>query len=163
MLSFILSPLGRLAVAGVAGAVFGFGAAWLIQGWRLDAAKAAFSVFRVQVEALGREAELRAKTAEIANRQAKEKADADYKKVKSDLATSYAAYRKLRDNANSGGGGMPEAPRVTSDTNRTCFDTTQLTRAMGVLETGIPNITEQGDVARNRLIEAMNWAKDLQK
>src|SRR3990167_9521811 len=85
--------------------ILGLGIAVKVQTARLDAEKAEFSAFRVQVEALGREAELRAKTAELADRKAKEKADEQNRKARGDIAI---LTKRLRD-ARAAGGYLPAA------------------------------------------------------
>lgn len=157
---FIALPVMAWAAIAAGVVILGLGVAVKVQSARLDSEKAAFSAFRAQVEALGLAAQKEAARVNLVNLKAMEAANVEYAKVKGDLASSYAAYRKLR-NANSGQGGMPIAPTVTSGSDRTCFATDQFAHAMGVLEAGVPNITEQGDAAKSRLIGAMKWATSV--
>lgn len=69
MISFPLSPIGRLVMAGIAGAAIGFSGAWTVQGWRLDSAKAEHAVFVAKVEALGEQAKANKKLEEAKNEQ----------------------------------------------------------------------------------------------
>ena len=156
---FPLSPSLWLAV-GAAVVIAGLGVAVKVQSSRLDACKAESAAFVATVKVQGEAAAKEAARVNLVNLKATEVANGEYAKIKGNLASSYAAYRKLR-NANSGGGGMPTAPVVTSSTDRTCFSTAGLTNAMGILEAGVPVITEQGDVARTRLQGAMKWAESL--
>jgi len=165
---FMLPVMGWAAIA--AGAVIlGLGVAVKVQTSRLATSKAEtvavqgrFDAFVSQAKALGDAQNAKAKETDAANKQLKEKSDAQSAKSKADLAAVYAKYRGLLNaKPNSGGGQLPPAAAVTSGTDRTCFATDQFARAMGVLEAGVPNITEQGDAAKSRLTGAMKWAESL--
>lgn len=157
---FPLSP-SMWGAIGVALLVAGLGAAVKFQTSRLDACKAESAAFVAKVEAEGQIAAEAAKKRELSDLQAKKRADDENARAKRDLAGIYAAYRGLRDQRNAGSGSMPAAPAVTSGASRTCFDSAKFARAMGVLETGVPGITEQGDAARLRLSGAAEWAKSV--
>ena len=156
-----ISPM-MYVYAGVGALVIALGVGVKVQTARLDSCKTASAAFVATVKAQGEAAAKEAARVNLVNSKAMEAANNEYAKVKGDLASSYAAYRKLR-NSNPSSGGMPQAPAVTSTTDRTCFDTAGFANAMGVLEAGVPNITEQGDVARTRLQGAMKWATSLSK
>lgn len=167
---FPLSPGLWLAVgAGVL--VLALGAGVKIQTSRLEACKTSAAAFVASVKAQGELAAKEAARVDLANRKAMEVANGEYAKVKGDLASTYAAYRKLR-NDNTARRTLPEAPRVAGNADRTCYRSADVIRAVdafeaglsesfGILETGIPQITEQGDSARVRLIGAMKWATSL--
>lgn len=158
---FPLSPTMWI-YAGVGVLVLALGAGVKIQSSRLETCKTSHEAFVATVKAQGELAAKEAQRVNLANQKALEAANHEYAKTKSDLASSYAAYRKLR-NSGSGSRNLPEAPAVTSGANRTCFDSAKFAGAMGVIETGVPNIIEQGDVAKSRLIGAMKWAESLSK
>ncbi len=122
-----------------------------------------FDTFVAQTKALGEEQAAKAKATDLINQQYKEQADANVLKARSELTAAYADYRRLRNSAgaSSGRGQMPAAPSVTSSAARTCFDTAKFADAMGVLETGVPNIIEQGDAAIVDLNAAKGWALKL--
>ena len=168
---FIALPIMGWAAIAAGAVILGLSVAVKVQTSRLDSEKAAFSAFRAQVEAEGAAAAKEVTRVNLANQKAKEVSDGEYAKVKGDLASSYAAYRKLR-NANSGSRTVPPAAKVTGSTDRTCYRSAEVTRAVGdfeagisgafgILETGIPQITEQGDSARLRLSTAVEWAASL--
>ena len=170
---FIALPVMAWAAIAAGVVIVGLSVAIKVQSARLDACKADAAAFRAQVEALGREAAKEAAKINLANQKAKEVSDGEYAKVKGDLASSYAAYRKLR-NANSGSRTVPPAAKVTGNTDRTCYRSAEVARAVGdfeagisgafgILEAGIPQITEQGDSARVRLVGTMKWAASLAK
>jgi hypothetical protein len=158
---FPLSPTMWVAVGGAL-LVVGLGAAVKIQSSRLETSKAEtiavqgkFDAFVAQAKALG--------DAQNAKAKLKVKVDETAAKSRTDLAALYAKYRGLRNSAaaSAGSGQLPPAAAVTSSAARTCFDTAKLVAAMGRLETGVPGIVEQGDVARLRLSSAAEWAASL--
>ena len=106
MIAFLLSPIGRLVMAGIAGAAIGFSGAWTVQGWRLDAAKAAHEVFVAKVEALGEQA----KADKLKKEQEHEKVLMDVSKAwqgSLDAAVSGAVKRYRVRNPSPGGGPLP--------------------------------------------------------
>jgi len=166
---FPLSPTMWVAVGGAL-LVVGLGAAVKIQSSRLETSKAEtiavqgkFDAFVAQAKALGDAQNAKAKALNEANAKLKVKVDETAAKSRTDLAALYAKYRGLRNSAaaSAGSGQLPPAAAVTSSAARTCFDTAKLVAAMGRLETGVPGIVEQGDVARLRLSSAAEWAASL--
>lgn len=106
MIAFLLSPIGRLVMAGVAGAAIGFGGAWTVQGWRLDSAKAAHEVFVAKVEAMGEQA----KAEKLKKEQEHEKVLTDVSKAwqgSLDAAVTGAVARYRLRNPSSGGCSLP--------------------------------------------------------
>jgi len=165
----MISPtLIGISAAGVI--ILALGTGLKIQTNRLDTAKAAtvkvqaeYDAFVEQTKAIGEKQKAWAEAMNAANSDLKRKLDERDAKARTDLAAMYARYKRVRDSAaaSANSGGMPEAPAVTSGTDRTCFNTAKLARAMGILEAGVPRITEQGDVARLKLATAADWAKSL--
>jgi len=149
--------------------IIGLGVGLKVESSRLATSKAEtvavqgkFDTFVLQVKTLGEAQNAKTAATNLVNQQFKEKADEDILKARSELSVAYADYRKLRNSGKgSGSSTLPSAPTVTSNTARTCFDTAKFADAMGVLETGVPNITEQGDGAIKGLGIAMKWATSL--
>ena len=166
---FPLSPTMWAAVGGVV-LIAALSGAVKVQTSRLATAKAEtvavqakFDTFVSQAKAIGDAQEAKAKALDAANHDLKEKVDAESAKSRSDLAILYAKYVRVRNSAaaSANSSQMPPAAAVTSSTSRTCFDTAKLTGAMGILEAGVPRITEQGDGAIIDLNAARGWAQRL--
>lgn len=162
-----LSPT-LIGAAGAAVLIAGLGVAVKVQSSRLDAAKAEivavqgrFDAFVAQAKALGEQQAEKAKAEDAANKQRQEKANADLKKSRSDLAGVYESYRRLRDSrANSDSGSVPQAPTFTASADRTCFDSKELVGSIRGLETGVLRILQQGDQAIVDLGAAKRWASN---
>jgi len=168
---FPLSPSGWAAVA-VGILILGLGTAVKVQSSRLESCKTASEAFKAQVVAEGQAAAKEAARRDLINSTALKEAKDENAKVTADRDAKYAAYRKLLDSTRSCP--LPEAPAVAGTTERTCYKSADITRAVGdfeaglfsefgKIEAGVPKITEQGDVARSRLIGAMKWATSIAK
>ena len=158
MIAFLLSPLGRLAIAGAIGAAVGFGGAWKIQTGRLDTVKAEYNVFKGGVAALGEQAKANAARIEAENKLRKGVADAENDKTKRDLAGMYAAYRSLRDTRSPGGSLLPATPADSASPAVAAFDRTGLDRALSDFDQSVTGLIEQGDEAIADLNTAKRWA-----
>ena len=154
---FIQLPmLGWAAIA--AGAVIvALGIALKVQTGRLDNCKDEHALFVAQTKALGDAQNERAKQQELADRTRKEKTDAEAAKTRRDMAGVYDAYRKLRD-SNSRRSELPAAPSGSKRPDLSCFDRAEFARSVGIIEEGVPRITEQGDAATLDLNAARAWA-----
>lgn len=146
---------GALA-AGVV--ILGLGVALKIQSSRLESCKAEYAQFRAEVKVLGEAAIKAAKAREAEDKSRKEKADVQNAKSRRDLDGIYAAYRSLRDSRTSSSR-LPEAPAGSRRADLACFNRAELAGSMGILEEGVPRITEQGDAARLDLDTAKAWAQ----
>lgn len=93
----------------VAGAITGGGAAWTVQGWRIDAVKAEFKGFKAQVEVLGKAAQAEKQRTETAHaKTTKEIKDAIPKQIAA--ARSYAVRNYIASlPITSGGSGVSPA------------------------------------------------------
>ena len=139
--------------------------AWgAIQTMRLDSAKARlkavqaeFKGFKAQVAAEGKVAQKRANKQAADDKQRKEKADAEQKRVVSLLNQRVASLRHDADSRSSYR--LPAAPAGTARPDLACFDRAELTGSVGILEEGVPRITQQGDEARLDLDTAKAWAQ----
>ena len=158
MIAFLLSPLGRLAIAGAIGAAVGFGGAWKIQAGRLDAVKAEYNVFKGGVAALGEQAKANVAWIKAENKLRKGVADAENDKTKRDLAGMYAAYRSLRDTRSPSGSLLPAAPTGSASPAVAAFDRAALDRALSDFDQSVTGLIEQGDKAIADLNTAKRWA-----
>lgn len=159
MIAFLLSPLGRLAIAGVIGASIGFGGAWKVQGWRLDSEKAAFSAFKAQVDAEGKASEI-ARQKDISDRKAiSNKQEADNAKRYASLDTRYRAALAAARVPNSGG--SASEPLSSAATVLNCpGGQPDLAGRLADLETGILGLLQRGDKAIERTITCKAWLDD---
>jgi hypothetical protein len=158
MIAFLLSPLGRLAIAAIVGAAIGFGGAWKIQGGRLASVKAEYAAFVAQAKAVGEAQEAKTKAEIASNQKAKEAADRENAKTKRDLSGVYDAYRKLRD-ARTNSGFVPAAAAGAVDPSRACFVRVGLDSAISDLDRGVTGLLEKGDAAIVDLNTAKTWAQ----
>lgn len=155
---FIALPLGAYAAIGAAVVIAGLGIAVKVQTSRLEAVKTEYAGFVAQVKALGDAQNAKAAAEDKVNKERKEKADAENKKLRSDLAGLYDAYGRLREQR-ARGGELPSAPAGSRRPDLACFDRAELARAMGGLEEGVLRLTRQGDEARLDLDTAKEWAR----
>jgi hypothetical protein len=125
---------------------------------RLEAVKAEYAGFVAQVKALGDAQNAKAAAEDKANKERKEKADAENKKLRSDLAGLYDAYGRLREQR-ARSSELPSAPAGSRRPDLACFDRAELARAVGGLEEGVLRLTRQGDEARLDLDTAKEWAR----
>ena len=160
MIAFLLSPIGRLVIAGAIGAAVGAGAAWRIQAGRLDTLRAEYEQFRGGVAALGDQAKAKAAQIEAENALKKGKADAENAKTRRNLDDVYAAYRKLRDSRAGSGIGLvpPSAPGAASTASAT-FDRTSLDRGLSDFDRGVTALLERGDQAIADMNSTRAWAQ----
>ena len=155
---FIALPAMALAAIAAGVVIAGLGVALKVQSARLDTCKAEYATFKAEVKVLGEAAIAATKAREAADKEKKEKADVQNAKSRRDLDGIYAAYRSLRDQR-AGGGRLPEAPSGSRRPDLACFDRAELTGSVGILEEGVPRITQQGDEARLDLDTAEAWAQ----
>ncbi len=115
----------------------------------------AFAEFRGGVEALGRAAAERAAMQEKMDKLLKEKTDATYGKTVSDLRVTV---KRLRDEADARGSGVPASPASSSRPDLACFDRTELSTAFGTLVGGLRKLADEGDTSAIALDAAKAWA-----
>lgn len=124
-----------------------------VQTKRLEACKAEFQVFRSEVERLGLEAKAKTKQQEAQDKLKKDKADAEFKKLRSvnaDLS------KRLRDNARSDF--VPPTGSVAGITERACFDQSAIDSAIKRFAERAAGIAEEGQGAIDSLNNAKRWA-----
>ena len=138
-----------------AGALSGGGAAWKVQGWRLDAVQARYDGFVATTKAMGEAAQKSADETKAKDKQRQEQADAENKRTINSL---HADIKRLRNERASGGGLSAPTP-ITSDPTRACFDAAQFSAALRRLDEGILGIVETGSEAVINLDTAKKWAQ----
>jgi hypothetical protein len=141
------------ALAILAAALVGFG--WM-QG--AHHVQLQFAKFEAATEALGKAQTQQTKVINDRNLTLKQESDLAYLKAQNNLTSLYADYRRLRNNGSSSRT-VSSLPTRTSDPTRICFDRAKFTDAVGIIEAGIPAITEQGDSAIVGLNSAKKWAQ----
>lgn len=156
MIAFLLSPIGRLVMAWVAGAAIGFGGAWTVQGWRLDALKSEYSSFKGGVAALGEQAKAANAKIALGNLKAKERADEENLRTTATLRADIERLRHDRDSAR--GSFVPAAPAAARRPDLACFDRDELESAIRELVVEVRGLTDQGDAATLDLNTAKRWA-----
>lgn len=149
---------GNLYVyAALAAALFatGFGSAWTLQGWRLDALQAKYDGFVSTTKALGEAAataaDLKAKT----DIKTKERADRENKTAIAILRTDIKRMRDVR----AGGGGLSAPTPTAGSFDKTCFDPSKFAAALRKLDEGVLGIIESGSEAIIDLDTAKSWAQ----
>lgn len=139
----------------VAGALTGGGAAWTVQGWRLDAVKAEFKGFVDTTRAQGEAAQKLSDATKAADKKRKEHADVENKRTLDGLR---ADVKRLRD-ARAGGGFVPAAAPGTHRPDLACFDRTELERAIRDLDHAVQGLVDEGSEAAVNLDTARIWAQ----
>ena len=155
---FIALPAMAWAAIAAAVVIAGLGIALKVQTSRLAAVKAEYAQFKGGVEALGKAAELAAKTKEAEDAVNKEKADAQNAKTKRDLAGLYAAYGSLRDQR-ARGSLLPEAAAGAASPGRISFDRAGFDSALSGFDKGVTGLLEIGDQGIADLDTARRWAQ----
>jgi len=135
-----------------AGAAVLFGT---VQTNRLKAVKSEYATFKADVKRLGDEAEKRAKEQIAKDRQAKERADAQNKRLRSANDALAASLRESRSRS----GFVPAAAPGARSPERATFDRPLLERAIQQLDAGVSGLIAEGDQARIALDTAKEWAK----
>lgn len=137
----------------------GGGAAWAIQGWRLDAVQSKFDGFVSTTNALGEAAQAESERRTKDDIRKKEKADHENATT---VATLRADIKRLRS-ARSGSSFLPPTGAAALGTDRACFSRPELERAIRDLDTGVQGIVEACDFTRVNLDGAKRWSDTLTK
>ena len=141
-----------LAIGALAASTYGLG--WLKGAHHAELKAAKFEAATV---ALGKAQAERNKTINARNLQLKEQADHAYAKSEKDLADLYATYRRVLNRP--GGSTVSGLPTNASDPSRICFNRAKFADAVGIIEAGVPAITEQGDRGIAGLNVAKKWGQ----
>lgn len=139
----------------VAGVVTGGGAAWKVQGWRLDAVKAEFKGFVDTTKALGEAAQKVSDATKAADQKRQEQANEENKRTTDALR---ADIKRLR-NARTSGNFVPPAAPGARRPDLACFDRAELESAIRIFDLEIQGLVDQGSEATVNLDTAKLWAK----
>ncbi|MDD3885182.1 MAG: hypothetical protein PHW66_09685 [Gallionella sp.] len=144
-----------MLAAFIAGGVSGGGAAWTVQGWRLDAVQAKFDGFVATAKAEGEAAQTLKAAQEKKDKLNKEQTDAE---TKLSLDTLRADNKRLRNESRARGNFVPSTASNPSDITRACFDRPQLESAIQRLDSGVSGLVDKGSEAVVKLNAAKVWA-----
>ena len=123
---------------------------------KLTACTQALDIVRTE----GEKAKEAARVKEMADKLAKDTADAENLKTKKDLDSLYAAYRSLRDQrARSGSGLLPAPPSGSASPATASFDRSALDNALSGFDKGVTGLIREGDQAIADLNTARTWAQ----
>jgi flagellar motility protein MotE (MotC chaperone) len=150
-----LSLTGYIAL-GAAAIIAVVSAYAYIQTTRLEACKQEFALFKGQVEAIGKQAEIDAKRIESENIKRKEKADAQIKKLRTDNANLAKRLRDERASQNYLPAPAPGSPSPEVAT----FDREKLERAIQRLDEQLSGLIERGDEGLKTIEELKEWAQE---
>ena len=139
------------------GLASGGGAAWKVQGWRLDTVQAKFDGFIATTKAQGEAAEKLAKAKEAEHKREKEIADHEYQTTITGLA---ADVKRMRD-ARARSGYVPAAPAGSRSPELACFGRTELEQALRRFDEGITGLFAEGDAQAVGLNVARSWAAGI--
>lgn len=140
-----------------AGLLVGSGAAWYIQGLRLDKLQAEYDSFVETVAAKGEAAKEAAAAKAAEDLRNKERTDRDHK---ADLDRLRADAERLR-NARAAGRFVPAVPASSRNPGVACFDSAELERALQQFDAGISGLVAEGDESAVGLNSAREWARTL--
>ena len=119
--------------------------------------KARSDAFVASVQAVGQAQEALTRGRVLADKQAKEKADADHK---THLAALHNTVKRLRDQRTSGGF-LPAPSPDSPSPDRATFERAELVRALQQFDGEVAGLTQEGDEARLALDAAKKWAQGL--
>ena len=153
---FIQLPILAWAAIGAAVAIGTLSLALWVQTGRLDAVKREYAAFVATVKAQGEEQERRNKETIARDLKAKERIDAENRRLRSNLATRDLELR----NARSSSGYVPAASPGSASPDRASFDRAELDGAIRRLDESVSGIVAQGDQARLDLDAAKRWVQE---
>ena len=136
------------------GLLTGGGAAWKVQGWRLEAVQTKFDAFVASTKAIGEQAQRDADKQQADDKRKKEESDAENKRTLADLR---GTVKRLRD-ARAGGNFLPASTTASGSPDRACFDRTSLESAIRGLDTGVQSLVDKGGEAVVKLNSVKLWA-----
>jgi hypothetical protein len=158
-MTWILGAIGRnpLVLVWIALTAFaaGGGAAWKVQAWRLDAVQAKFDGFVEVTRAEGEAAKKWADAVEVANKQRKDRADAENART---IGALRAANRRMRD-ARATRSLLPAPAAGAGSPATASFNRPELERALRGFDLGVTELIDEGDEARVNLDTAKAWAQ----
>ena len=142
-LQIVYGVIGLALTLGLAGGI-----------WHCWNVTSEYAEFRARVEKAGKEAEAKRIKKEAADKLAKEKADAESKRL---MADNTALARKLRD-ARASSRFLPTPSALATSPSRACFDRAILERTLQRFDEGVSAVVAEGDAARVSLDAARVWA-----
>lgn len=159
---FISLPLSGYIALGAFAIILGISAYAYIQTTRLEAVKHEYALFKGQVEAIGKQAEIEAKRIESENIKRKEKADAELKKLR--LANA-DLNKRLRDS--TGRGSMSGNEASTRIPEGSCVSGGVVNDAVSRFSERIESIAGrtaeliiEGQSALDELNNAKRWSRE---
>lgn len=121
--------------------------------------KLEYSAFKADIKAQGNAAAIKARAQEAADKQRKEKVDADYEKTVTALNRTIASLRHV----NPARSNLPAAPAGSRRPDLACFDRAEYQRADGEaiakLFAGARSLADEGTAATLGLDAAKTWAQ----
>ena len=124
----------------------------------LAAEKQAFASFKDQVKVIGEKAEREAAATKMADKLAKDTADAENAAAVARLNTAVAKLRRERDSAR--GSIVPAAPAGSKcPDEQACFDRASLESALRELAAGVRGLADEGAALEADLNTARKWAQ----
>lgn len=150
----LIGPVAYIA-AGGAVIILGLSVALKVQTDAKQAVKAEYAAFVADVRAKGEAQERETKATIERDRKAKEKVDAENKRLRSANATLAVSLRESRSSV----GYLPAPAPGAASPNRVCFDRGSLERSIAELDAGVSSLVERGDAYRIDLDSAKSWAQ----
>lgn len=135
----------------------GMGVAIKIQTNRLATMTDKYNTFVATTKAIGDQAATEAKRRTDADKLAKEKSDAEQKKL---IADNADLGKRLRD-ARASSSYLPTPTPTARNPDRICFNRAQLESAIRQLDGEVSGIVESGDHSRIGLDTAKGWAQQV--
>jgi hypothetical protein len=154
---FGLSQIRLIAYAAAALAFVGVVVALKVQTARLDATKQEYAGFVAKVKAEGEAAQARVKARETEDKLLKEKADAENKRLRTDLA---ATTQRLRD-AGTRFSAVSRLAPTAQRSDLACFDRAELDAAVGGYQSAILGLVEKGAEAALDLDAVRRWGGEV--
>lgn len=139
------------------GAASGAGGAWYIQGLRINALQAEYDGFVATVKAHGEAAKKLADAKAADDKKRKEESDAAYQ---TSIARLAADNKRLRDER-ARSSYVPAGPGPAGRSDLTCFDRTELERALQQFDEGVAGLLAEGDADALALTIARRWAAGI--
>lgn len=138
------------------GLVSGGGAAWTVQGWRLDAVQSKFDGFVSTTKAIGEAAQIASDKVKAEDKRKQEKSNHEKTTTITNLL---ADNKRLRGNRSSSRF-LPASTPSSVSPDRACFDRVKLEQSIRELDIGLQEITEKCDITRVTLDSAKKWAAE---
>jgi len=153
---FIQLSIMAWAAIGAAVAIGGLSLALWVHTNRLESVKREYAAFVATVKAQGEEQLRRNKETIARDLKAKERIDAENRRLRSNLATRDLQLRQSRADA----GYVPAASPGSASPDRAAFDRSELDGAIRQLDASVSGLIAEGDQARIDLDTARRWAQE---